>query len=334
MIKRYFIWVLHALALEPPSHRLAFLFFVFGSLLVGLFETMEKSSFQETESHDFSKATPLPSFKLTTDNSGIEIGQWTICSVKNPIANTSVEDQLSKELDIKLPSMLFDRSLLEFVHNTHTGTQPDTTSKDGQFQLTFDAVSALRMVGTADPNIKVKVAARWASNKARDDVEIMTLTHASDWTFSTKYGGTINVTDESGRIKSSKSATSSDLVGVDYDALRDTNLPILFSSEVILFEDELDDNGTASYKVRVRVMPSFFFVLARFFLRVDDVYIRIYDTRYFHRFGSPLIVRETVHREVSLATALRHVHSSVLRDADTIAPQVPMVFNGLDNIFI
>lgn len=44
-----------------------------------------------------------------------------------------------------------------------------------------------------------------------------------------------------------------------------------------------------------RVMPTSFFVLARFWLRVDGVLFRIFDTRLYHSFSSspPLIVRET-----------------------------------------
>ena len=42
-------------------------------------------------------------------------------------------------------------------------------------------------------------------------------------------------------------------------------------------------------------MPTSFFVLARFWLRVDGVLFRIFDTRFYHSFLSspPLIVRET-----------------------------------------
>lgn len=42
-------------------------------------------------------------------------------------------------------------------------------------------------------------------------------------------------------------------------------------------------------------MPTSFFVLARFSLRVDGVLFRIFDTRLYHSFSSdpPLIVRET-----------------------------------------
>jgi type 2A phosphatase activator TIP41 len=55
--------------------------------------------------------------------------------------------------------------------------------------------------------------------------------------------------------------------------------PILFYDDVMLFEDELGDNGSSMLSVKVRVMPSGFLVLQRFFLRVDNVVFRIFDTR-------------------------------------------------------
>lgn len=255
---------------------------------------------------------PLP-FKLLEDGSGIQIAGWTILRTEKPIANTAAEEKLTDELNIKLPSMLFDQSNL--------------TLSLSKFQLSFDTINALRMVGKADPQIKVQAAARWTSKKKRSDVEITTLQHASDWTFSTKYKGTLT---------STKTTNDNNNVEykIDYDALRDTTLPILFSSQVILFEDELDDNGTASYKVRIRVMPTFFFILTRFFLRVDSVIVRIYDTRYFHRFGCPAIVCETIHREASIPKSLQHLHVSILRDPDMLAPKLPTTFTSLNNIFI
>lgn len=42
-------------------------------------------------------------------------------------------------------------------------------------------------------------------------------------------------------------------------------------------------------------MPTCFFILSRFTLRVDNVLFRTYDTRIYHSFGSspPLVIRET-----------------------------------------
>lgn len=44
-------------------------------------------------------------------------------------------------------------------------------------------------------------------------------------------------------------------------------------------------------------MESWFLVLMRFFLRVDDVVFRVMDTRVFHVFGSNEVLKEVVVRE-------------------------------------
>ena len=84
--------------------------------------------------------------------------------------------------------------------------------------------------------------------------------------------------------------------------------PILFYDDIVLYEDELADNGSSMVNVKVvslplhpirpgsqanhqflfsfqkRVMPSGFLVLQRFFLRVDDVLFRVFDTRLYCEF--------------------------------------------------
>lgn len=44
-------------------------------------------------------------------------------------------------------------------------------------------------------------------------------------------------------------------------------------------------------------MPSSFFVLLRYFLRVDNVLVRINDTRLYHDFSTNYILREYTNRE-------------------------------------
>lgn len=44
-------------------------------------------------------------------------------------------------------------------------------------------------------------------------------------------------------------------------------------------------------------MPTGFFILLRFFLRVDNVLVRINDTRLYHEFGTSHIIREFTGRE-------------------------------------
>ena len=78
---------------------------------------------------------------------------------------------------------------------------------------------------------------------------------------------------------------------------------ILFFDEISLFDDELSDHGIASLNVKIRVMPSGFYVLQRFFLRVDDVVLRVNDTRIHHEVHKNYMIREYTERE-SLAKDL------------------------------
>ena len=40
--------------------------------------------------------------------------------------------------------------------------------------------------------------------------------------------------------------------------------------DIRLYDDELDDNGAVSLGVKIRVMPSCYFILVRYYLRVDQ----------------------------------------------------------------
>lgn len=267
-------------------------------------------------------------YTLHPDQNGIDINSWTIRQQQKSIATSAAQQRLSELLAIKLPGMLFDQSSLTLTfRSAPTDRVP--------FTLTFTATDALKMVGCADSSIRVKAAERWRHKSQRSDVSIGILEQPSDWTFSTRYPGTItldNTKFDALSLYWRPLQQNEAPVGIDYDALRNTEIPILFTSQIILFEDELDDNGTASYKVRIRVMPSFFFILARFFLRIDDVLVRIYDTRYFHRFGTNFIVRESVTREGDRANTLRTVHPSVLYNPDMAAQKVPVISSTVENI--
>lgn len=46
--------------------------------------------------------------------------------------------------------------------------------------------------------------------------------------------------------------------------------PIGFYRDMRLFDDELDDNGCSSIGLKIRIMPSCFFILLRYYLRVDQ----------------------------------------------------------------
>jgi type 2A phosphatase activator TIP41 len=292
-------------------------------------------------------ATPPPHpHVLLPGGGGIDIRGWAVRASHGPIVSTDREAALSAELGIKLPGMTFDASSVSIVHNNSC------------FSLNFLARDALQGVGRADPSVQVVAAKLWSTRKARDDVP--DLPNPSDWTFTTRYAGSI-----SGAAPTS-GAMVRNVIAIDLEALRRTDIPILFFSEILLFEDELDDQGSATYTVRIvrivplattcsqtipsrhpntnigqfclpsrlalrcvqRVMPDFFFVLARFFLRVDGVLLRVYDTRYYHVFGADVIVRERTFREVDYAA----LDADLCSNPDVAAPNMPITFAQTDNI--
>eukprot|EP01129_Flabellula_baltica_P015335 TRINITY_DN76_c0_g2_i1.p2 TRINITY_DN76_c0_g2~~TRINITY_DN76_c0_g2_i1.p2 ORF type:complete len:229 (-),score=44.95 TRINITY_DN76_c0_g2_i1:1515-2201(-) len=185
-----------------------------------------------------------------------------------------------------LPEMVFADACVELTH--------------GDFSYSFRTLEALCMVGSeADPELKVQAATVWNESRSEELGEINDVSELDkrvnfDWTFSTEYKGTCNrdtvPTEE----------------GIDFHTLTRPD-PILFFEEVILFEDELADNGGAELVVFIRVMPTCFYVLMRYFLRVDGVLFRTHETRLFHSFSSDYLIREYTVKELShdkLVTAL------------------------------
>ena len=73
--------------------------------------------------------------------------------------------------------------------------------------------------------------------------------------------------------------------------------PIVNYGEIILFEDELSDRGCSKSYARYRVMNDCWFVLLRYYLRLDKVAVRILDTRVFHKFGTKEIIRDFMFKE-------------------------------------
>ncbi|GLC46833.1 hypothetical protein PLESTM_001931200 [Pleodorina starrii] len=81
--------------------------------------------------------------------------------------------------------------------------------------------------------------------------------------------------------------------------------PILFYSEVPLYESDLDDNGVCSVGVKLRVMPRCWLVLLRLWVRVDGSMVRLRETRLFCRHDKPEkrleVLQEVKHCEGTFA---------------------------------
>jgi hypothetical protein len=99
---------------------------------------------------------------------------------------------------------------------------------------------------------------------------------------------------------------------IDYERLKRRD-PILWFDDIDLYESELDDNGEAKLSAKVRVMPGCFFCLQRFYLRLDKVLMRIYDTRYALSVAHPLYTRRTSYRLPSPLLTLTPALSLLIR---------------------
>lgn len=78
--------------------------------------------------------------------------------------------------------------------------------------------------------------------------------------------------------------------------------PITHFGQLYLFECDLEDCGYTMAETKFRMMKDSWFVLIRYYLRVDNVVVRIFDTRLYHELGSNYILREFKHQECDFAT--------------------------------
>ena len=126
--------------------------------------------------------------------------------------------------------------------------------------------------------------------KTYDDIKEVVKPY--DWSYTTDYTGTLN----NAGPRFEKTTTS-----IPIELLKRPD-PILFFDNVILYEDELADNGVSMLSCKVRVMPERLLLLSRFFMRLDNVIFRLRDTRIYIDFDSREVIREYQSKECDYAT--------------------------------
>ncbi|CAO0789789.1 unnamed protein product [Mucor circinelloides] len=235
---------------------------------------------------------------------GITLNGWTITSKKASICNSNEMEKIQKDFGLPPPEMVFGNNHVTVTH--------------GDFELVFGAYDALALVDTSSTSsekIKVAYSEEWTRKSSANHTDVKDVVKPYDWTYTTDYRGTTNTELQ---VNDGPSL-------VDMDLLRRQD-PILFYDENILYEDELADNGTAMLTIRLRVMPSCFLVLQRFFLRVDDVLFRINDTRLYYEFGKEYFVREYTSKEVhynEIRQKLGRGDISLLNDQNWVSSVMP-----------
>ncbi|XP_014209210.1 TIP41-like protein [Copidosoma floridanum] len=205
----------------------------------------------------------------------------------------------SRELEMILPDMVFPNNVLRLKH------------KNGAF-LEFKAFDALKRVASGKINIELACAESWRETRQDNQEYLKESIPPFDWTYTTEYMGTasgfkVENTDER----------------IDFEKLKRKD-KILFYVDLTLFEDELHDNGIASMKVKMRVMPGTFYILLRYFLRIDNVMLRVNETRIYHDLRKSYLLREFTSREAKVQQ-LKHIHPAIFTLENEIAPLLPLV---------
>merc|ERR1712000_222686 len=264
------------------------------------------------EFKNMSTALPPVEKKLLTNPKGIEVSGWEIRSCSKPLLNS---DDLEKWTDkiglVALPEMVFGYSFVTLKH------------AESGFELSFNAYDALETVDKNNATVQVGYAEHWKQSKiASGEEDKLVQGKAFDWTYTTNYFGTV---DE----KKFQSVETEQRIDIERLKRHD---PILFFDELILFEDELADNGSSMLTVKLRVMPTCFFLLCRLFIRVDDVMFRVLETRVYHQFGTTDVLREITHREATYEQLGGRLptEKSKLNDPNFMIPLIPLRRQRID----
>ena len=216
---------------------------------------------------------------------GIRFNGWRIETTEGPIASTAALQELRTRLQgkaqteeklPKLPEAVFPKNKLELKHEATGQT------------LSFDAEGALLqwlknslVHGSSGLTVPAAALGSW-KDKVQEQAQKTgeTVRRDWDWTYASDYTG-IGADAHGAPLAWGAHAGA----GIDMALLRKRE-PILFFADLPFYSDDLHDNGASESRVRIRVMPSCFFVLLRHWLRIDGTLIRQYDARYFVRFAS------------------------------------------------
>jgi type 2A phosphatase activator TIP41 len=241
---------------------------------------------------------PFPNAALPEEATTSHVqGHFRISSRKLPISKAGPIDAMTARLGIPVPEMIFGDNL---VAVTHLPTR---------WTISFGAEAALDGVDkTGERMLQVSYAGEWSSSReASSAADIRQVVKPYDWSYSTDYRGSVSVADGSTGPAASLAPTSRE-IPLELLKRRD---PILFFDEVILYESELDDNGMSVLSVKVRVMEHRMLLLCRLFMRLDDVVVRVRDTRVYVDFDTDTVIREYTAKEDKFGNVKRvgrHYH--------------------------
>ncbi|KAK4114358.1 TIP41-domain-containing protein [Canariomyces notabilis] len=278
--------------------------------------------------NDPNEAYPTPPSATRTHTQG----GFTISSRKLPILKAGPIDAMSARIGIPIPEMIFGDNLVSISH-PRTG-----------WSISFSAEPALDTVDKtgASGMLRVAYAGEWSSSreKASASAGISEVVRPFDWSYSCSYRGDEVKGGNGEGLGEVKEAPAGEGIPLELLKRRD---PILFADEVVLYESELDDNGISVLSVKFRVMEQRMLVLCRLFMRLDNVLVRVRDTRVYVDFERELVIREYTAREDKFDNVKRNLYMSglmpdaitvALRDSNQVAHLLPVVEHSLENAWL
>ncbi|KAF6225027.1 hypothetical protein HO133_010222 [Letharia lupina] len=243
---------------------------------------------------------------------------FKITTRKLPILKAEPIEQMTKRLGIAPPEMIFGDNLVSIDHESGWGLQFNT----------YDALDQVDKTGGS--MLQVAHSREWQSTREKKHEGITEVVKPFDWSYSTDYKGT---------LRSQSPLFEITTTPIPLELLKRPD-PILFFDEIILYEDEMADNGITMYSCKIRVMPARLLLLCRFFMRLDNVVLRIRDTRVYVDFGTGEVIREYVAKEEKYEVVRQKLASrgqdvpAQLRDPNNINDLLPIVDKSLERLVI
>lgn len=226
---------------------------------------------------------------------------------------------MTKKLGIAPPEMIFGDNFVTIEHQS------------SGWGITFNAFDALdRVDKTGEKMLQVAYSKEWQKSRENMHEGIKEVVKPFDWSYSTDYKGTLHPTAP----PFEKSNTP-----IPIELLKRPD-PILFFDDVMLYEDELADNGITMLSCKIRVMPSRLLLLARFFMRLDNVLFRLRETRVYIEFDSGEVIREYQSKELEYEKVRQALASTredipaVMRDPNRLSSILPLVEKSLERVVL
>ena len=242
---------------------------------------------------------------------------FRIIAQKLPILKAGPIEKMTNRLGIAPPEMIFGDNYVAIEH------------PESQWSINFNAFDALdRVDKTGEAMLQVAHSSEWKASREHHHEGIKEVVKPFDWSYTTDYKGS---------VARSGPQFQQGAKPIPLELLKRPD-PIKFFDEVMLYEDELADNGITMLSIKVRVMPDRLLLLMRLFMRLDDVVFRVRDTRVFVEFGTGEVIREYTEREDQFERVRRSLASTgqdvpnMLRDANRLSELLPIVKKQSDYV--